>query len=185
MSALLGNCAPVSRSSSSRESDIRLLSYFFQQVASRKRYWNPGYFCLWNSESGEIWHRGIWNPGLWNLEYSSRNPESYLRLKSSDKDWNPVPGIQNPRRGIQNPRLSWIALHEAKHGLHSSRKVHYYWTNHHLTIIYQSKVWTNLYFRVFLIFRYHPSYPRFNRIHYRRTDLRRSSATQQTGIIIL
>ena len=27
---------------------------------------------------------------------------------SSDKDWNPVPGIRNPRRGFQNPRLSWI-----------------------------------------------------------------------------
>ena len=26
---------------------------------------------------------------------------------STDKNWNPVPGIQNPRRAIQNPRLSW------------------------------------------------------------------------------
>ena len=26
----------------------------------------------------------------------------------SDKDRNPVPGIQNPLRGLQNPKLSWI-----------------------------------------------------------------------------
>ena len=30
---------------------------------------------------------------------------------STDKDWNPVPGIRNPRRGIQNPRLPCIHLH--------------------------------------------------------------------------
>ena len=29
---------------------------------------------------------------------------------STDKYWNPVPGIQNPQRGVQNPRLSWIPL---------------------------------------------------------------------------
>ena len=34
---------------------------------------------------------------------------------STDKDWNPVPGIRNPQRGIQNPRLSRIPLHGAKH----------------------------------------------------------------------
>ena len=27
---------------------------------------------------------------------------------STDKYWNPVPGIRNPHRGIQNPGLSWI-----------------------------------------------------------------------------
>ena len=27
---------------------------------------------------------------------------------STDKNWNPVPGIRNPQRAIQNPRLSWI-----------------------------------------------------------------------------
>ena len=32
---------------------------------------------------------------------------------STDKDWNPVPGIWNPQRGIQNPSLSWIPLHRA------------------------------------------------------------------------
>ena len=33
---------------------------------------------------------------------------------STNKDWNPVPGIRNPRRGIQSPKsrleLSWIAV---------------------------------------------------------------------------
>ena len=33
---------------------------------------------------------------------------------STEKHWNPVPGIRNSRRGIQNPRLSWILLHEDK-----------------------------------------------------------------------
>ena len=63
--------------------------------------------------------KGIWelfvytirNPGFWNPEYSSRNPES-----STDKYWNPVPGIRNRQRGIQNPRLSWIPLHGAMIG---------------------------------------------------------------------
>ena len=32
---------------------------------------------------------------------------------STDKDWNPVPGIRNPLRRIQNPRLSRIHLHRA------------------------------------------------------------------------
>ena len=34
------------------------------------------------------------------LMIAIRNPNS------TDKDWNPVPGIRNPRRAIQNPRLS-------------------------------------------------------------------------------
>ena len=33
---------------------------------------------------------------------------------STDKDWNPVPGIRNPRHWIQNPRLSWNPLHGAR-----------------------------------------------------------------------
>ena len=32
---------------------------------------------------------------------------------STDKDWNPVPGIRNPWRRIQSPRLSCINLHQA------------------------------------------------------------------------
>ena len=34
---------------------------------------------------------------------------------STNKDWNPVPGIRNPQRGIQNPRLSWIPLYMGRH----------------------------------------------------------------------
>ena len=29
----------------------------------------------------EVFAYGIWNPGFWNPEYSSRNPESQLRLE--------------------------------------------------------------------------------------------------------
>ena len=60
---------------------------------------NPGNICLWNpdsiiqlKESGILLEIGIQNP----------NP--------TDKDWNPVPGIQNSR-------LSWILSHRAKHNL--------------------------------------------------------------------
>ena len=56
----------------------------------------------------------IRNPELWDPEYSSRNPESYLRLESrenhslfvgiqnlsyTDKDWNSVRRMRNPRLG--------------------------------------------------------------------------------------
>ena len=50
----------------------------------------------------EIFACEIRNPGLWNPEYNSRDPESFQRLEliqspsSTDKDWNPVPGIRNP-----------------------------------------------------------------------------------------
>ena len=49
--------------------------------------------------------QGIRNPGP--LETGIQNPNS------TDKDWNPVPGIPNPRHTMQNPRLSWIPLHGA------------------------------------------------------------------------
>ena len=42
------------------------------------------------------------------LKISIRNPGF-----TTDKDWNPVPGIRNPGRGIQNPKLSWIPLQGA------------------------------------------------------------------------
>ena len=64
--------------------------------------------------------KGIWNPGFWNPEYSSDKESGIPRTigiqnpSSTDKDWNPVPGIRNPRLGVQNPRLSWISLHGAK-----------------------------------------------------------------------
>ena len=65
------------------------------------------------------------NPELWHPEYSSRNPESYLRLESRKnhslllefriqvtltKTGILVRRIRNPRLGIQIPKLSWIAL---------------------------------------------------------------------------
>ena len=43
--------------------------------------------------------------GIGNLTATdNRNPGS------TDKDYNPVPGIRNSLLGIQNPRLSWIRL---------------------------------------------------------------------------
>ena len=67
-------------------------------------------FFAWNTESGKNIACGIWNPGLWNpgiklkesripLETGIQNPSS------TDKDWNPLPGIPNPRHTMQNPRL--------------------------------------------------------------------------------
>ena len=146
MSAFLRNRTPVS--SPSRGSDICLLSYFFNTwphvrdttirdiLACEIR--NPGKFCKWNPEP-------------WALESGIQLKQSGIPLtigiqnpSSTDKDWNPVPSIRNPGRGIQNPTLSWIRLYGVKHSRRSGRKVYYYWTSHHdLTIMYQSKVWTN------------------------------------------
>ena len=57
------------------------------------------------SEMVENFASGTRSPGLWN-------PESHLRLdpKSSptDRDWNPVPGIQNLWSSIENRKLFWI-----------------------------------------------------------------------------
>ena len=147
MSAFLGNRTPVS--SPSQESDIRLLSYCFNMSPHVRDF-----------GIRDIFDRVIRNPGgfefgipeSWALESGIQLKESGISLtigvqnpSSKDKDWNPVPWIWNPGRGIQNIKLSWISLHGAKLGRRSSgRKVYYYWTNHHLTIMYQSIVWTNL-----------------------------------------
>ena len=66
----------------------------------------PEKFCLWNPES-RVLESGIqlMESGI-PLTIGIQNPSS------TDKDWNPVPGIWNPQRGIQNPSLSWIPLHE-------------------------------------------------------------------------
>ena len=68
---------------------------------------NSGNFCLWNPES-------------WAPESGKQLKKSGIPLtigiqnpSSTDKDWNPVPGIRNPPRGIFNPRLSRILLFEA------------------------------------------------------------------------
>ena len=80
-------------------------------------------FLLGESETREIFVCGIWNPGkicMWNpdswiLESRIQLKESGIALiqnpSSTDKNWNPVPGIRN-RRG-QNPTQSWIPLHGA------------------------------------------------------------------------
>ena len=81
---------------------------------------------LWNPDTTQ----GIWNPTKdWNPESRFHrkdwNPESRFhrkRLKSriqvpqkkigiqnpgsTEKDWNPEPGMRKPRQGIHNPRLS-------------------------------------------------------------------------------
>ena len=70
----------------------------------------PGHFCLWNPKSRKFC---LWNPRSWVVESGIQFKESVLPLtigiqnsSSTDKNWNPVPGIQNPQRGVQNPRLS-------------------------------------------------------------------------------
>ena len=64
---------------------------------------------------------GIRNPESWALESGIQLKESRIPLtieiqnpSSTDKNWNPVPGIRNPPCGIQNPRLSRIRLHGAR-----------------------------------------------------------------------
>ena len=66
-------------------------------------------------ESGKIM---LENPQSWALESGIQLNESEIPRtigiqipSSTDRDWDPVPGIGNPRSGIQNPRLSWIPLH--------------------------------------------------------------------------
>ena len=93
MSALLGNRTPVS--SPSRESDIRLLSYFFNT-------WP----LVRDTGIRDIFACGIRNPGRfelgilksWALESGIYLKESGIPLtieirnpSSKDKDWNPVP----------------------------------------------------------------------------------------------
>ena len=72
-------------------------------------------FGVWNPETGKIC---LWNPESWALESGIQLKESRIPLtieiqnpSSTDKNWNPVPGIRNPPCGIQNPRLSRIRLH--------------------------------------------------------------------------
>ena len=77
------------------------------RVALQSRVRNLGNLCSWNPES-------------WVLETGIQLKESGIPLtigiqnpSSTDKYWNPVPGIRNPRCGIQNTRLSQIPLHRA------------------------------------------------------------------------
>ena len=63
----------------------------------------------------------VWNLESWILESGIQLKDSGIPLSigiqfssSTDKYWNPVPGIRNTTREIQNPRLSWIPLHGAR-----------------------------------------------------------------------
>ena len=77
-------------------------------------WWNHGNFAQCKGIR-ENFAKGIRIPGFWNPEYSSRNPESQLRLEVllTNSGIRYLPAIRDPRLGIQNPRLSWIFLHEA------------------------------------------------------------------------
>ena len=81
-------------------------------------------FCLLNPESGNILlvESGILGLRIPKIQLKEsgipltigiQNPESRIQV-STDKGWNPVPGIQNLPRGIENPRPSWIPLHEVE-----------------------------------------------------------------------
>ena len=74
-------------------------------MSRKSGFRTPGNFLLWNLES-------------WALESRIQLKESRILLmigiqnpNFTNKDRNPVPGMQNPGRGIQNQRLSWIPLH--------------------------------------------------------------------------
>ena len=71
----------------------------------------------------EIYACGIQNLGnfsflnleLWELESGIKLKDSRIPLtnrilnqSSTDTEWNPVPGIQNPQGEIQNPKLSYM-----------------------------------------------------------------------------
>ena len=57
-----------------------------------------------------------WLVEIWLLSQQGVTGELEVEFKfqnssSTDKYWNPVPGIRNPQSGIQNPWLSWIPFH--------------------------------------------------------------------------
>ena len=54
------------------------------------------------------------------LKIGIQNPSS------TDKDFNPVPGIWNPRLGIHNPRLSWIPFYGAFEGIETKKLFNQY-----------------------------------------------------------
>ena len=81
---------------------------------------------LWNPKYGKIsiMESGILGFGIRNTAQGIRNPSNNWNQNpsSTDKYWNPVPGIRNPQRGIQNPRLSQFFLLRMKLVQCSSRK---------------------------------------------------------------
>ena len=65
------------------------------RVSGFRSPWN---FSLWIPESEKIFFCEIWNLGRWNLEYTAQGIQNPLTIEiqdpsSTDKYWNPVPGI--------------------------------------------------------------------------------------------
>ena len=67
-------------------------------------------------ESGKILlvDSGILGFGIRNTAHKESGIPLAIGIQnpsSTQKDWNPAPGIRNPWRGIRNPRLSWIPFY--------------------------------------------------------------------------
>ena len=65
----------------------------------------------WRILNKEILACGIRNPGLWNTEYSSRNPQSHLRLESEIQDpltIKLVSSTSNPESTAWNPESKTV-----------------------------------------------------------------------------
>ena len=77
-----------------------------------------GKFLPWIPESGAL------ESGIQLKESGTLITIGIQNTSSTDKYWNPVPGIRNPQCGIQNPRQSWIPLHNAIYQNSNSRNWH-------------------------------------------------------------
>ena len=78
-------------------------------ISTHKR--ESGKFLPWIPESGTLESGTLITIGIQNTS-------------STDKYWDPVPGIRNPQCRIQNPRESWIPLHKAIYQNSNSRNWH-------------------------------------------------------------
>ena len=71
--------------------------------------WNPPSGVL---ESGiQLKESGILGFGIRTEQLNESGISLTIGIQnptSTDKDWNPVPGIRNPGCGSQSPRLFWI-----------------------------------------------------------------------------
>ena len=65
-----------------------------------------------------------WIPESGTLESGTLITIGIQNTSSTDKYWDPVPGIRNPQCRIQNPRESWIPLHKAIYQNSNSRNWH-------------------------------------------------------------
>ena len=78
------------------------------------RILESGKFLFVESKTPKNFPRGIWNSRALEsrieLKYSEIPPRNKIQKPhSTEKDWNPAPGIYDLRNGIQNPRLSCIS----------------------------------------------------------------------------